>query len=153
MGVKNVGIEQCDNNKMKATVKVSVSDDKQFALDNSNDCDLENDFNDLDIKSGDSKNNVRRRKVGTDTSVKQSDMKDKLEEVPLDEIKKNTSSLVYDPLKWFGVLVPPALRQSQSDFKSSAQTVISIASLKAKVASLQEEYTLLLTQKARFDES
>jgi len=29
-----------------------------------------------------------------------------------------------DPIRWFGILVPPALRQAQSEFTLSVQTII-----------------------------
>ena len=44
-------------------------------------------------------------------------------EAILDE-KDKTSGLPRDPLNWFGILVPPALRASQSSFKSAIIDII-----------------------------
>ncbi len=38
--------------------------------------------------------------------------------------KGKTSGLPRDPLNWFGILVPPALRASQSSFKSAVIDII-----------------------------
>ena len=40
------------------------------------------------------------------------------------EEKGKTSGLPRDPLNWFGILVPPALRASQSSFKSAVIDII-----------------------------
>ena len=38
--------------------------------------------------------------------------------------KSHTSGLPRDPLNWFGILIPPALRASQSSFKSAVIDII-----------------------------
>ncbi|PWW79939.1 hypothetical protein C7212DRAFT_361421 [Tuber magnatum] len=45
-----------------------------------------------------------------------------------------------DPIRWFGILVPPALRQAQSEFTLSAQTIIpQLATTISKLATLSSE--------------
>ncbi|KAL4220838.1 hypothetical protein ACF0H5_019106 [Mactra antiquata] len=151
MGIRNVGIEQCDENKMKASVKVSISDDQLFDMDNN--LDLESGMKDIDLNSEDNQSKVRRRKGEMVTNDKSSETKDSVEDIPIEKLEKKKSSSYFDPLKWFGVLVPPALRQSQSDFKSSVNNILSIATLKTKLVSLQKEYQSLLAKKAEFETS
>lgn len=143
MGLKSVGIEQCDENRMKALVKISVSDDNTFTQYNgASDLDIEDKFGDLDLGEGNkSGTNVRKRAQTNSTESSH------VEDVELDDIKKIDKKVSLDPLKWFGVLVPPALRQSQTEFKKSAESVVTIANLKVKMSSLQNEYTDLLKKK------
>ncbi|KAG9779523.1 hypothetical protein ABEF93_005412 [Exophiala dermatitidis] len=44
--------------------------------------------------------------------------------VPTTNTDTNTSSGIKDPLKWYGILVPPALRHCQSHFSSSVASTI-----------------------------
>lgn len=45
-----------------------------------------------------------------------------------------------DPIRWFGILVPPALRQAQSEFTLSVQTIIpQLTTTIAKLATLSSE--------------
>ena len=145
MGVRSVGIQQCDENKMNALVKVSYEDNQFILMDTNN---LERQLQDLDLNDDQNKSVLRKR-----TTVNQEDSESKyvgmtnkayVEEIGLKDMKKSSSS---DPLKWFGVLVPQALRQSQTEFKNSVNTVVTVANLKTKLISLQKEYEDLLRQK------
>ncbi|CUS15449.1 unnamed protein product [Tuber aestivum] len=45
-----------------------------------------------------------------------------------------------DPIRWFGILVPPALRQAQSEFTLSVQTIIpQLTTTASKLATLSSE--------------
>ena len=59
-------------------------------------------------------------KVGDD---EESESAAGISETPLEE-KGKTSGLPCDPLNWFGILVPPALRASQTNFKSAVIDII-----------------------------
>ena len=39
-----------------------------------------------------------------------------------------------DPLKWFGILTPPALRQSQASFKTAAELAVETANIQSEMA-------------------
>lgn len=144
MGLKSVGIEQCDENKMRALVKISMTDDNVMSQYNGScDLDIESSFNDLDLGDGDTSVSVRKR-----PNVKQTD-KSHVEDVELDQMKKSQGKKSYDPLKWFGVLVPPALRQSQQEFRKSTETVVTVANLRVKLDSLRKEYEDLMKQKKK----
>ena len=45
-----------------------------------------------------------------------------------------------DPIKWFGVLVPQPLRDSQSRFKRAAEISVGLASKKAEMETLRKKY-------------
>ena len=53
----------------------------------------------------------------------------------------------HDPLKWFGVLVPQALRQSQGMFQRATEQCCHLASLKAHLLHLRQRHTQLMQQK------
>lgn len=60
-------------------------------------------------------------------------------EAPLDE-KDKTLGLPRDPLNWFGILVPPALRASQSSFKSAViDTIPALASTENEMRKVEIE--------------
>ena len=48
-----------------------------------------------------------------------------------------------DPLKWFTVLPPPSLRQTQRSFRRAVETAIAIANAKAKMQDAREQYESL----------
>lgn len=61
--------------------------------------------------------------------------------------EKNGKTSLQDPLKWFGVLVPQSLRQSQINFKQSVNTVVQIANIQENLLQLKKQYVELLKQK------
>ncbi|XP_053390469.1 coiled-coil domain-containing protein 115-like [Mercenaria mercenaria] len=154
MGIKSVGISQCNENTMTASLKVQVTEEKQLIAAEGVESELETELADLDLKSSEesSGSTVRRR------NVKRSSVEEEIEHIEnvtlesdkekiCKNVKKNGVAKTVDPLKWFGILVPQSLRQSQSDFKIAAQTALNIATLKVKLSSLQEEYSILLKTK------
>ncbi|XP_071110226.1 coiled-coil domain-containing protein 115-like [Haliotis cracherodii] len=65
-----------------------------------------------------------------------------------DESSEKKSGHV-DPLKWFGVLVPQALRRSQSSFQEASGLAVTVANLKLKLGNLREDYKKLLAEKQK----
>ena len=49
-----------------------------------------------------------------------------------------------DPIKWFGVLVPQTLRESQRRFRGCPQLCCELATLKARLVQQQQEFQRLM---------
>jgi len=60
--------------------------------------------------------------------------------------KKGSSN---DPLRWFGVLTPRVLKQSQSSFREATEIVCELASLQARLLDIRGRYRTLLAVKHR----
>ncbi|XP_062599745.1 coiled-coil domain-containing protein 115-like [Saccostrea cucullata] len=138
MGVKFVGMDQIHEEDMQASTKVKVTgeeeEEEMFAA-----------FTSLGITEDETNEveNVGLRKRNVGNSEENSSPPD----------KKTTTKKKgqHDPLKWFGVLVPPSLRQCQKQFKSSLETTIAIANLKQKLLLLKSEYSDLKRRKAEMN--
>jgi len=63
------------------------------------------------------------------------------------------SSTTQDPLHWFGILIPMALRQSQAAFRRSVNTICQIASLQLELLDIREQYHTVLKAKHRLSVS
>ena len=61
---------------------------------------------------------------------------------------KDSKPTKKDPLKWFGVLVPQALRQSQGRFKKAVELSVEISNTEAQYLRLKGRYKDLCQQKA-----
>ena len=65
------------------------------------------------------------------------------EEKPADAVEKKgkvkTESKTSDPLNWFGILVPPALRASQTAFQAAIAKISKLASLDIEMRKLEVE--------------
>ncbi|XP_076086503.1 vacuolar ATPase assembly protein VMA22-like [Mytilus galloprovincialis] len=146
MGAKSVGVSQYDENNMKASKLVLVTDkddddshsvDKMFELVNTNSC-LDKSLIDP-VSEG-----LRQRKSGG---------KDNVETIGSENVEQSTQNNsnntknYKDPIKWFGVLVPQSLRQSQAYFKQATDSVIKVSNLKSKVIHLKEQYKTLKKEK------
>ena len=59
--------------------------------------------------------------------------------------KQNTRTR--DPLNWFGVLVPQALRNSQNHFRKAIEQCCHLATLKVHILKLRHEHDLLMSRK------
>ncbi|XP_062611205.1 coiled-coil domain-containing protein 115-like [Saccostrea cucullata] len=135
MGVKFVGMDQIHEEDMRASTKVKVTgeeeEEEMFAA-----------FTNLGITEDETNEveNVGLRKRNVGNSEENTSLSD----------KKTTTKKKgqHDPLKWFGVLVPPSLRQCQRQFKSSVETIIAIANLKQKILLIKSEYSDLKRRKA-----
>ncbi|KAL9605532.1 MAG: hypothetical protein Q9179_001288 [Wetmoreana sp. 5 TL-2023] len=56
------------------------------------------------------------------------------------QTEEDFNPLICDPLKWFGILVPPALRTSQKSFKTAVtDTVPSLANISTEMKSFEVE--------------
>ena len=64
------------------------------------------------------------------------------------EIQKNVNS--NDPIKWFGVLVPSSLRQSQSSFQQVLEIVVEIVNTRMEAAETMKEFNQLSKTKAEY---
>ncbi|XP_052819706.1 coiled-coil domain-containing protein 115-like [Mya arenaria] len=157
MGVKSVSMDQCDENNMSAVVKVKVTPENQLKSYNP-DLDIESQFSDLDLegKIPDTESNLRKRNVRKperdyyekkDSHIEEFINKAGENGVELKDLSDKTRKKVFDPIKWFGVLVPTTLRQSQSDFKATVDAVVTVANLKIKLQELQKEYKELMLKK------
>lgn len=58
-----------------------------------------------------------------------------------------------DPLKWFGVLVPQPLRQSQQNFTRSLDIACQIVQLQCKLRKIQDNYKVELKNKSLLSKS
>ncbi|KAL9820617.1 coiled-coil domain-containing protein 115 isoform 2-T2 [Geothlypis trichas] len=56
-----------------------------------------------------------------------------------------------DPLGWFGVLVPPCLRQAQGSFQKGVTLAVEVAELQATMEAAAARYRQLLRQKRHLD--
>jgi hypothetical protein len=147
MGTKSVGISQYDERNMKASKMVSMTTDdvngrKTFEFVNPSDCtfDSSDESNELKGSSG-----LRQRKnVGSERVETLGPEGDQL--ISNDSNSKNCK-IDNDPIKWFGVLVPQSLRQSQGYFKQATETVLNVSNLKMKVLDLKDKYKSLQKEK------
>jgi hypothetical protein len=68
-------------------------------------------------------------------------------DIQLGALKDHIPADKRDPLAWFGVLVPPALRTSQQHFKNSLLDVVAMANLRTEILARQAHLSRLLAQK------
>lgn len=140
MGAKAVGVLQYNENDLEeADVKVAVTN-KVFTLDT------------VDDKQSNKKDQseVRQRlNVVKEPNLHIQDLviNDEAVEDDNGKCQDKKISKTKNPINWFGILVPQALKQSQTRFKSATELVCSIASLKCEYVDLQEKYVRLLEQK------
>lgn len=64
---------------------------------------------------------------------------------PKPQVKPSSSR---DPLRWYGVLPPPSLRQTQKNFRRAAETAVALANANAKMHVARQRY-VTLRQKLR----
>ncbi|KAK3100563.1 hypothetical protein FSP39_021860 [Pinctada imbricata] len=138
MGAKSVGELQYNDKEMRPLMKVDF-EDKKFTLMS---VDPNSDYDGASSQFSE-KEGLRQRKVENvgfsedeKGGIKLKDMNEK--------VKKKSN---YDPLKWFGVLVPQALRQSQSAFKKSLELAVNVANLKMRLGALKNSYEELMCKK------
>ncbi|WAR14200.1 hypothetical protein MAR_004305 [Mya arenaria] len=157
LNMSRASMDQCDENNMSAVVKVKVTPENQLKSYNP-DLDIESQFSDLDLegKIPDTESNLRKRNVRKperdyyekkDSHIEEFINKAGENGVELKDLSDKTRKKVFDPIKWFGVLVPTTLRQSQSDFKATVDAVVTVANLKIKLQELQKEYKELMLKK------
>ena len=168
MGVKTVDIDHIDETKMQAHVKVGVPNTENI------DCDT-NIFSLMQCTAVDTKDAIITEK-NTEKDVNQSGLRKrnvKSEETSkeghIEEVNKiNTEGTelktegeneldakkLFDPIKWFGVLVPGSLKQSQAEFRKSVDLAVNVGNLQTKLESLRKNYrTLLQLKKTKFSDT
>jgi len=53
--------------------------------------------------------------------------------------EKSSTNILSDPLHWFGILVPPALREAQIEFAHGLENVLSLCNLNLEMEQLEIE--------------
>ena len=87
---------------------------------------------------------VRRRQTGSSTG----DSSSRVQDVELTEFRGGDCAMrKRDPIKWFGLLVPQPLRESQRRFSGCAELCCELATLKAKLMQQQQEFQRLMKRK------
>lgn len=136
MGAKSVSVSQYDESSMKASKVVMVTKEdhnKTFQLVNPSNFPVD-DSEEITTSTG-----LRQRKGGGI---------DKIETLGSTVIENsNDSKCNCDPIKWFGVLVPQSLRQSQGYFQQATDAAVSVSNLKSKVLNLKEQYKEVMKEK------
>lgn len=165
-GTRNVGALQFAKNEMEmealSVIDVSAEEESSNKKDNEDSwTDVEFKLFEkqagrsekIDAKTSEKIDHVRQRK-GKRISGKD-EGEDTVETIGMqklgseqDEIlKSKENSSLRDPLKLFGVLVSPHLRQCQGSFKQAVIVSVEIANLKHKLQGLQHNFEQLLSQK------
>ena len=139
-----VSISQCKitEREMQASVRVSVSNETATTPEKNK---TEPTFtlmaSDLESTKQPSSDGPRRRQVDTENE----------NTIQAEEVKQQNKTgcgmLSKDPLYWFGVLVPQALRYSQNNYKSAIEKCIELANLQSRIQQIQAEYENLLHKK------
>lgn len=114
-----------------------------------------------DFPSGLRKRNVfsRDSTANSDSHDDESSLVDDMKTLAVgkEKPKKNDSGGKYstpqDPLHWFGILIPISLRQSQTAFRRSIDTVCEIASLQTQLLDIHNQYQTALKTKRRLSAS
>lgn len=145
-----------DSPQTTLTKSESPAEENESSVSDSQPTDLS-----VDIPSG-----LRKRKVhpaDAETDVRDHGDDDSLVDdvkklfISAEELKKDgydsKSSAIQDPLHWFGILIPMALRQSQAAFRRSVATVCNIASLQSELLDIREQYHAVLKVKHRLSTS
>lgn len=148
MGAKSVGVLQYDKRNIKASKMVSmttddVSDRKTFEFVNPSDCTLDSSDESDELKGS---SGLRQRKhAGSERVETLGPEGDQL--ISNDTNSSKNCKIDNDPIKWFGVLVPQSLRQSQGYFKQATEIVLNVSNLKMKVLDLKDKYKSLQKEK------
>jgi hypothetical protein len=130
----------------KKTPDISGKSDSKSSSSDTNDdsAALSSAVSNLDIGLG-----LRKRNVPSDeVTIKDADDAT-TRDVDKRSNNENRRSTVHDPLRWFGVLVPRPLKQSQQAFQNGVELACRIASLQSTLLSLRENYVKLLQDKRR----
>ena len=53
--------------------------------------------------------------------------------------QKSSTNTLSDPLRWFGILVPPALREAQIEFANGLENVLPLCNLNLEMEELEIE--------------
>ncbi|XP_033126183.1 coiled-coil domain-containing protein 115-like [Anneissia japonica] len=165
MGNKAVGSLQYNSNSMKALAKISINEDNEdlFELTRKKPTNKSARKSHIDISRDDllsKETTVRRRKGQKETDSDDSVATSRLEELTVNDDKlsstqddtKSNEEVLSDPIKWFGILVPMALRHGQSDFTQAITLCCHIANLQRKLLATKAEYEALYSEKQLYQE-
>jgi len=135
MGHKSVSALQFNDDDMEALIKVDVEQDDleslpKFSLSSNDGAENKEDAQDSGLR--------QRHKDSPDSSG------DRVEDISAAAEKATKKK---DPINWFGVLVPGALRESQAKFKGAARVSCELASLKLQSDLLQMQCREALAHK------
>ncbi|PIK40281.1 putative coiled-coil domain-containing protein [Apostichopus japonicus] len=154
MGSRSVGSLQYNTTNMMALASVEVSDEcgsctffhqrreptKKTAKQKQAGSDKDRN---AEIQSTESQ--VRRRKA-EENGPEESELEERIQELSIEEVT------IQDPLKWFGILVPAALRQGQNNFIEAVEQCVEIATLQNKLMATQLEYQELMKTKMELND-
>ena len=164
MGAKSVSPLQYDENNMEATARVNIaeesSEEEKVSSDVMKVFELVREDGDgkstnikmsTDSKSSDNGDGLRKRNV--EKKIPEEDKTLSIEEISgnfqkISVVESTEKQKVVDPVKWFGVLVPQALRTSQKNFKSATETACNVASLQVRLENARKEYIKLMKEKS-----
>ena len=176
MGVKSVNIDQIDETNMQALIKVGVNPGEKEDY-NSNifsviqETGLQMDNNETEavdnvdtVQIITNQSGLRKRNMLTDdkkNTINPSSVNgEHIEEIDGEKSEKDKvkysddKKRSFDPIRWFGVLVPGSLKQSQTDFKKCTEIAVTVGNLQTKLESLRKNYKrLLLLKKTKYAES
>jgi len=120
-------------------LKSSFSDAKD-------DTDLPSSVSHLNIGLGLRKRNVPAGEMPEQHTVDDA-LSNAISKTSIEDIK--SKDVVYDPIRWFGVLVPLPLRQSQQSFRNGIKLACKVASLQSRLVDIRQSYINLLEEKRR----
>eukprot|EP00096_Caligus_rogercresseyi_P010547 TRINITY_DN3896_c0_g2_i1.p1 TRINITY_DN3896_c0_g2~~TRINITY_DN3896_c0_g2_i1.p1 ORF type:complete len:185 (-),score=42.70 TRINITY_DN3896_c0_g2_i1:100-654(-) len=77
------------------------------------------------------------------TNEEPSRLRNRKEEEKNNKEEDGVAEKVFDPLSWFGVLLPRSLRESQNTFKRSSELVVDIANIQNEIGGIIARYKYL----------
>ncbi|GBC05397.1 hypothetical protein RclHR1_06200002 [Rhizophagus clarus] len=151
MGPGRLTQDQYDG-RMQAATRILISQNlgveeeekhynHQFSLINGH---LENDENINESESSQSIDNssiLRRRNVKELETKTDNTNKTK---------KPQKKQIIRDPLHWFGLLVPPSLRDSQKHFKQGLVNMVNLLNIRNEILEKEAQYRILKQEKEKF---
>ena len=163
MGVKAVGALQFNEQEMDALAKIDILPSSleigdnavqsyEFRLNRADSKESPKEEIRKDEQNGDG-DGLRQRKIAKD--IEDEDVNktaNGVQELSINgdvngESEAKEQPKVKDPIKWFGLLVPQALRDSQKNFKLAIEVATEIASLKNQLEELRIKFRSMLKAK------
>lgn len=131
-----VSISECQitEKEMQASVRVHVSDEGEGKNEMGPTFTLTSESDGANQSSSDA---TRRRRADTENENPPPQAKD----------ESKTACGMKDPLHWFGLLVPQALRYSQKNYKLAIEQCVELTNLQSQIQQIQKKYENLLHKK------
>ncbi|CAH1774098.1 unnamed protein product [Owenia fusiformis] len=150
MGNKSVSTVQYNEKEMVASALVDVYTESMFDTDAFKfELTGPNDTTTAEIdkeKTAVRKRNIKSTVDDVTRGIEELNVKKDESDLKSKESKSNDDNTV-DPIKWFGVLVPQALKQSQACFKKVLTSSCEISSLQNELMALKHAYKDKMKQK------